>query len=70
MVLHAFDLEVVAVVFGQVIIRRARDYAPGAVAQWPTEHPILELGVDLKNDITLVAQGQAFVSQHIGDLEQ
>ena len=27
------------------------------------------LGADLKNTITLVVDGQAFVSQHIGDLE-
>ena len=57
-------------VFGPVILRRARGYAPGAVAQLPTERPILALGADLKNTITLVVQGQAFVSQHIGDLEQ
>ncbi len=56
--------------FGPVILRRARGYAPGAVAQLPTERPILALGADLKNSITLVVHGQAFVSQHIGDLEQ
>ncbi len=57
-------------VYGPVILRRARGYAPGAVARLPTERPILALGADLKNAITLVVQGQAFVSQHIGDLEQ
>ncbi len=56
--------------FGAVVLRRARGYAPGAVAQLPTERPILALGADLKNSITLVVHGQAFVSQHIGDLEQ
>ena len=30
---------------------------------------MLALGADLKNTITLVVDGQAFVSQHIGDLE-
>jgi hydrogenase maturation protein HypF len=35
----------------------------------PCKSPILALGADLKNTITLVADGQAFVSQHIGDLE-
>jgi hydrogenase maturation protein HypF len=34
----------------------------------PTKRPILALGADLKNAITLVVDGQAFVSQHIGDL--
>jgi hydrogenase maturation protein HypF len=56
-------------VFGPVVLRRARGYAPGAVAQLPTQRPILALGADLKNAITLVVRGQAFVSQHIGDLD-
>ena len=55
-------------VFGPVILRRARGYAPGAVATIPSERPILAVGADLKNTITLVVEGQAFVSQHIGDL--
>lgn len=56
-------------VFGPVILRRARGYAPGAVARVPCARPILALGADLKNTVTLVVDGQAFVSQHIGDLE-
>ena len=55
--------------FGPTILRRARGYAPGAVAAIPTDRPILALGADLKNTITLVVDGQAFVSQHIGDLD-
>jgi len=55
--------------FGPVVLRRARGYAPGAVASFPSERPILALGADLKNTITLVVGGQAFVSQHIGDLD-
>jgi hydrogenase maturation protein HypF len=31
---------------------------------------VLAVGADLKNTITLVVGGEAFVSQHIGDLEQ
>ncbi|MGA8428800.1 MAG: carbamoyltransferase HypF [Candidatus Sulfotelmatobacter sp.] len=54
--------------FGPVILRRARGYAPGAVATIPSDRPILAVGADLKNAITLVVNGQAFVSQHIGDL--
>ena len=53
---------------GPVILRRARGYAPGAVAAVPSTRPILAVGADLKNAITLVVGGQAFVSQHIGDL--
>jgi len=55
--------------FGPVILRRARGYSPGAVTSLPAKRPILALGADLKNTITLVVDGQAFVSQHIGDLD-
>jgi hydrogenase maturation protein HypF len=55
--------------FGPLILRRARGYAPGAVAMLPTTRPILAVGADLKNTITLAVDGQAFVSQHIGDLD-
>ena len=63
------DSVVRAGVFGPAILRRARGYAPGAVSALPSERPILALGADLKNTITLVVDGQAFVSQHIGDLD-
>ena len=56
-------------VLGPVILRRARGYAPGSVATLPSRDPILALGADLKNSVTLVVDGQAFVSQHIGDLD-
>ena len=35
----------------------------------PVERPILATGADLKNAITLAVNGQAFVSQHVGDLD-
>jgi hydrogenase maturation protein HypF len=54
--------------FGPVILRRSRGYAPSAVAKLPIKHPVLALGSDLKNTITLVVDGHAFVSHHIGDL--
>jgi hydrogenase maturation protein HypF len=55
--------------FGPTVLRRARGYAPSAVTVFPTNRPVLAVGADLKNTITLVVEGQAFVSQHIGDLE-
>jgi hydrogenase maturation protein HypF len=55
--------------FGPAVLRRARGYAPGAVTTLPIDRPLLALGADLKNTITLVVDGQAFVSQHIGDLD-
>jgi hydrogenase maturation protein HypF len=54
--------------FGPMVLRRARGYAPGAVALLPSKRAVLALGADLKNAITLVVDGQAFVSQHVGDL--
>jgi hydrogenase maturation protein HypF len=63
------DSVVRAGAFGPAILRRARGYAPGAVAALPSERPILALGADLKNTVTLVVKGQAIVSQHIGDLD-
>jgi hydrogenase maturation protein HypF len=55
--------------FGSVILRRSRGYSPGAAATLPTKRPLLAVGPDLKNTTTLVVDGQAFVSQHIGDLD-
>lgn len=52
-----------------VILRRARGYAPAVVARLPASRPILAVGADLKNSITLVVGGEAIVSQHLGDLE-
>jgi hydrogenase maturation protein HypF len=63
------DSVVRAGTFGPAILRRSRGYAPGAVATLPVKRPLLAVGADLKNTITLVVDGQAFVSQHIGDLE-
>jgi hydrogenase maturation protein HypF len=55
--------------FGPAILRRSRGYAPGAVTTLPIDRPLLAVGADLKNAVTLVVDGQAFVSQHIGDLD-
>ncbi len=55
--------------FGPAVLRHARGYAPQAVAALPCLRPILAVGADLKNAVALVVRGQAFVSQHIGDLE-
>ncbi|HYZ87438.1 MAG TPA: carbamoyltransferase HypF [Bryobacteraceae bacterium] len=56
--------------FGPVVLRRARGYAPSAVTAIPFDKPVLAVGADLKNTITLVVGGHAMVSQHIGDLDQ
>jgi hydrogenase maturation protein HypF len=52
-----------------VMVRRARGYAPTPVVASPRfKGPILALGAELKNSVTLAAHGYAFVSQHLGDL--
>jgi hydrogenase maturation protein HypF len=63
------DSVVCVSVHGPTMLRRARGYAPGAVTIMPAERPVLALGADLKNTITLVVDHQAFMSQYIGDLE-
>ena len=54
---------------GPVILRRARGYSPATVARLPASKPVLAVGADLKNAITLVVDGEALLSQHIGDLD-
>lgn len=53
------------------ILRRARGYAPAPIylpADFPDTPPILAMGSELKNTFCLLREGQAIVSQHIGDL--
>jgi hydrogenase maturation protein HypF len=53
-----------------VILRRARGYAPRAIGlPLATERPLLAVGAQLKSTFTLAYGRSAFVSQHIGDLE-
>jgi hydrogenase maturation protein HypF len=55
---------------GPIVLRHSRGYAPQVVATLPVHRPMLCVGADLKNAVTLVVGGEAFGSQHIGDLEQ
>ncbi|HEX4012501.1 MAG TPA: carbamoyltransferase HypF [Candidatus Cybelea sp.] len=55
--------------YGPAVFRHARGFAPQAIVRLPARRPILCVGADLKNAITLVVDGQAFASQHIGDLD-
>lgn len=53
-----------------VFLRRARGYAPLPLPlPVPAPVPILAVGPHLKNTFTLAAGTEAWVSQHIGDLE-
>jgi len=50
-------------------IRRARGYVPTPVFLNHTPPPVLACGAALKNTICLTKEDRAFISQHIGDLE-
>jgi len=50
-------------------IRRARGYVPTPVFLSHTPLPVLACGAELKNTVCLTKEDRAFVSQHIGDLE-
>ena len=53
------------------VLRRARGYAPSPIAVadgFAAAPPVLALGGELKNSFCLLRDGQAIVSQHIGDL--
>ena len=53
-----------------VMMRRARGFAPLPIPlPIPAREPILAVGAHLKNTFTLADGADAFVSQHIGDLE-
>ena len=58
-----------SVSMGTIVIRHARGLAPQAAATLPASRPIIAVGADLKNAVAVVVRGQAFISQHIGDLE-
>ncbi len=64
------DDSVARVVRGQpCLIRRARGYAPDPL-QLPVDMPpLLATGAELKNTFCLTRERYAFVSHHIGDLE-
>lgn len=54
---------------GPIPIRRSRAYAPRALVLPFEAPPVLALGGQEKNTICLAEGRQAFLSQHIGDLE-
>ncbi len=54
---------------GVIVFRRARGLAPAVVAHLPSDAPLLALGGQMKSSLTLVVEGQAVMSQHLGDLE-
>ncbi|MGY3621684.1 carbamoyltransferase HypF [Bradyrhizobium sp. USDA 10063] len=69
-ILTRADDSVVSVVAGQrQFIRRARGYVPEPIRLARSVPPVLAVGGALKSTITITRDDQAFVSQHIGDLD-
>jgi hydrogenase maturation protein HypF len=54
---------------GEVPIRRSRGYAPFPVRLPFQSHPVLAVGADLKSAVCVARGPYAFMSPHIGDLE-
>jgi hydrogenase maturation protein HypF len=64
------DDSVVRVLAGrELVLRRARGYAPLPVRFSSLVPPTLAVGAHLKNVVALASGDQVFISQHIGDLE-
>ncbi|HEY8902060.1 MAG TPA: carbamoyltransferase HypF [Chthoniobacterales bacterium] len=69
-IVRHMDDSIVRVVAGrEMILRRARGYAPRPVHLPGQLPPILGVGAHLKNAVALSVGQEVFVSQHIGDLE-
>jgi hydrogenase maturation protein HypF len=72
-IVNRLDDSVVQIVGGQTqILRRARGYAPAPLQLHPgfsDAPPVLATGADIKNTFCLLKDGQAIVSQHLGDMQ-
>jgi hydrogenase maturation protein HypF len=76
-IVNRVDDSVVRVVQGRTphhlqTLRRARGYAPAPIALpvgFENAPPMLAMGSELKNTVALLRDGEAIVSQHLGDLE-
>jgi hydrogenase maturation protein HypF len=65
-----YDDSVVMVAAGRTqVLRRARGYAPNPLALVFPARPVLACGAEQKNTFCLTRDNHAFLSQHIGDME-
>ena len=68
--IRADDSVVRAAAGREMLLRRSRGYAPEPVGVRPAfRRPVLACGAELKSTFCLAKEQHAFVSQHIGDLE-
>ncbi len=69
-ILRRCDDSVLGLAAGRTqMLRRSRGFVPVPVPLERESEPILAVGGELKNTICLVRGSEAFLSQHIGDLE-
>lgn len=66
---HVDDSVVREMAGRELVIRRARGYAPLPVFVDDELPPVLAVGAHQKNSIAASVRAQVFISQHIGDLE-
>ena len=66
---HVDDSIVRVMMDRELVLRRARGYAPFPIVLREPVPPLLAVGGHLKNTIATSVGRQVFVSQHIGDLE-
>ena len=64
------DDSIVRVISGQeLVMRRARGYAPLPIPIKSSDKTFIAAGAHLKNTIAITSKNNVFISQHIGDLE-
>jgi len=64
------DDSIVRIVLGrELVLRRARGFAPMPIRLAGAVRPVIAGGAHLKSTITIAGDGRAVMSQHIGDLE-
>lgn len=70
-IVRHIDDSIVRVLLGrELVMRRARGYAPLPIQLSDTSGPSIQaVGAHLKNTVAIAVEGNAFISQHIGDLE-